>query len=158
MKERRTQIASELQSIDKGRGSSLTQPIISPGKGKGHEPPTPIPHNPDKNQGLDEDRVYQSSHSSCKQGSSTEVDNKKIDNNKDSNKKGSSSKSDASKSENQQQVDSNKKGSSSKSDVSQNQQQLDRVKSEGGQPSTKNLDKGRRQDGQHSSTSRTQSR
>ncbi|XP_021861394.1 rho GTPase-activating protein REN1 isoform X2 [Spinacia oleracea] len=158
LKERRTQIASELQSIDKGRGSSLTQPIISPGKGKGHEPPTPIPHNPDKNQGLDEDRVYQSSHSSCKQGSSTEVDNKKIDNNKDSNKKGSSSKSDASKSENQQQVDSNKKGSSSKSDVSQNQQQLDRVKSEGGQPSTKNLDKGRRQDGQHSSTSRTQSR
>lgn len=94
--------------------------------------------------------MHQSSHSSGK-GSSTEVDNrnnKKTDNkdnkktDKDSNKK------------------TDKKASSSKSDSSssQNQQQLDRIKSEGGQSSSKNSDKGRRQDGQHSSTPRTLSR
>ncbi|XP_021740332.1 rho GTPase-activating protein REN1-like [Chenopodium quinoa] len=145
LKERRTQIATELQSIDKCRGS-LTQSILSPGKGKVPEPIHTV-HTPDKNQGPEgnfsrnpEDRVYQSSHSSGK-GSATEVDNR------DSNKKTDNR-------------DIDNKGLSSKSDASlpQNQQQPDKYKSEGGQSSSKKSDKGRRQDGQQSSTSRTLSR
>ncbi|XP_021743657.1 rho GTPase-activating protein REN1-like [Chenopodium quinoa] len=145
LKERRTQIATELQSIDKCRGLS-TQPILSPGKGKVPEP-THTVNTPDKNQGPEgnflgnhEDRVHQSSHSSGK-GFATEVDNR------DSNKKTDNR-------------DSDNKGSSSKSDASlpQNQQLPDKLKSEGGQSSSKKSDKGRRQDGQQSSTSRTLSR
>ena len=131
LKERRNQIASELQSIDKGRGSS-TQPVLSPGKGGKVSEPIHAAHNRDKNQSpgasfsdIVDDCANQSSHSSSK-GSSHSSSNKKSDSRTGS-----------------------KKGSSSKSE--QNEQHLDRMNSEG-QSSSGNSDKGQRQDGQPSRT------
>ncbi|KAL9234688.1 hypothetical protein vseg_009527 [Gypsophila vaccaria] len=98
LKERRNQIAYELQFIDKTKGSS-NQPALSPGKGK--SPELPIVHNTDRNHGSagsvvqnQDDHSHQSSHSSAN-WMSTEDDTK--DNNKksDSYKRSSNSKLDA---------------------------------------------------------------
>ncbi|KAK9743408.1 hypothetical protein RND81_03G237000 [Saponaria officinalis] len=116
-----------------------------------------------------------SSYSSAKGMPPNEGDNKdrnKKADNKDNNKKGSSSKSEGNSNEYNRKAenrDSNKKGSNSKTEASpsqnfeqgrkseyQSSQNLDRIKSEG--QSSRSSDKGRVQDGQHSSTSRTLSR
>ncbi|KAK9758270.1 hypothetical protein RND81_01G219600 [Saponaria officinalis] len=80
LKERRNQIASELQFIDKTKGF-FNPPALSPGKGKA--PELPITHSSDKNQ---DDRTHQSSQSSAN-WMSTESDNKKNDSKKNSNSK-----------------------------------------------------------------------
>lgn len=158
--------------MDKGRGLS-TQPILSPGKGKGTEPS----NNFDKSQGSCgsfsekvEDHVHQPSHS-FEKGPLTEADNNrdydKMNDDQYGNKKGSR-KSEASSLENEQHLDNirdtdkmtddqsgKKKGSRKSEASSQNEQHLDRLKSEGGQPSSRNSDESRRQDAK---TSRTLSR
>ncbi|KAH9606362.1 hypothetical protein KSS87_017195 [Heliosperma pusillum] len=111
LKERRNQIASELQFIDKSKGF-FNQSALSPGKRKAPEPP--IIHSSDK-----DDRSHQSSKSS-------ETDNKDS-NKKSDNKKSSNSSSGVqssyssgkwmSKESEKIEGDSNKKSSSSRSDV-----------------------------------------
>ena len=131
MKERRSQIANELENLDKGKGSS-NQCVQSSGQGKGLE---------EKNQGPEgsrEDISRQlSSHTSLKGMQSGT-------NNKDGNiKKGSTSKSGKSATQNSDKEQKSENPSS---------QHIDRLKSEG-QLSSKSADNGQQQDGKHPNTS-----
>lgn len=129
--ERRSQIANELENLDKGKGSS-NQCAQSSGQGKGRE---------EKNQGTEgsrEDISRQlSSHTSLKGMQSGT-------NNKDGNiKKGSTSKSGKSATQNSDKEQKSENPSS---------QHIDGLKSEG-QLSSKSADKGQQQDGKHPNTS-----
>ncbi|XP_074279420.1 rho GTPase-activating protein REN1-like isoform X2 [Silene latifolia] len=88
LKERRNQIASELQNLDKGKGSS-NQPALSPGKGKAPE----LPINPSTDKHSSGGSIVQNQDSSTN-GMSTEGDNNN-DKKKNDNKSSSNSRSDA---------------------------------------------------------------
>ncbi|KAH9623569.1 hypothetical protein KSS87_013173, partial [Heliosperma pusillum] len=91
LKERRNQIASELQNLDKSKGSSNQPALISPGKGKA--PELPINHSTDKHSSGGS--IVQNQDSSTNiNGMSTEGDNNN-DKKKNDNKSSSNSRSEA---------------------------------------------------------------
>ena len=127
MKERRTQIANELENLDKGKGSS-NQFVQSSGQVKGLE---------EKNQGREYMPRQLSSHNSLKEMQSG------IDNKDGNNKKGTASKLDKSATQNS---DKERKLEN------QSSQHIDGLESEI-QSSSKSADKCRQQDGKHPNTS-----